>query len=115
MKILLKYKNKKFPLEVKKVNFFGKFIGLMFSRREKALALLFDFEKPTNQAIHSLFVFFPFVAIWLDENEKIVEIMKIPSWKFLIKPKKKFVRLIEIPVSKKYSEVIEFLDDVRKI
>lgn len=115
MLVGLNYKGKKIKIEVKKFNFFGKFIGLMFSRREKAPALLFDFEKPTNQAIHSLFVFFPFVAVWIDENEKIVEIKKIPSWKFSIKPEKKFVKLIEIPISKKYSNVIGFLDDVRKI
>jgi len=99
-------KNKKISLNVKKLNWLGKFIGLMFCRREKAKALLFDFKKPVKIAIHSWFVFFDFYAIWLDENEKIIQIKKIKPWTCFVRPNKKFVKLVEIPINLKYKNVI---------
>ena len=51
--------------KIKKVNWFGKFSGLMFCRREKADSLIFEFKKPTRISIHSFFVFFPFVVLSL--------------------------------------------------
>ena len=91
---------------VKKVNFVGEAIGLMFSRRQKAKALLFDFKKPVKIAIHSWFVFFDFYAIWLDENEKIIQIKKIKPWTCFVRPNEKFVKLVEIPVNEKYIDVV---------
>ena len=111
MEIGLKHNGKKFFLNAKKLSFFGKFWGLMFSRREKAEILLFSFRKPKRWAIHSFFVFFPFVGIWIDGDGKIVEIRKIPSWKLHIVPEKKFVKLIEIPCNKKYFKILQFLDE----
>ncbi|MFH1365099.1 MAG: hypothetical protein ABIH28_00755, partial [archaeon] len=58
-------KNKKINIEVVRCNFFQMFRGLMFTRKEKARVLLFDFKKPVKIAIHSYFVFFPFLAVWL--------------------------------------------------
>lgn len=110
MKIGLKHKNKRVNLEVKKVSAFGKFSGLMFSRREKAENLLFDFDEETRIAIHSIFVFFPFYAIWIDKKGKIVEIQKVPSWKLRVVPRSNFSKLLEIPANKKNSKIIEFLD-----
>ena len=91
---------------VKKVNFFGEAIGLMFARREKAHSLLFEFKKPTKMKIHSQFVFFPFIAIWLDEKNNVLEIKKIKPWTCFVRPKKEFVRLVEIPVNKKYKNIL---------
>lgn len=109
MKLLIKHKNKKIKLEVHKCNFLEKIIGLMFSRRENARALLFEFKKPTRMTIHSLFVFFPFFAIWLDSRGKVVEIQKIPSWRLSVKPNRDFTRLIEIPISRRYSKILKKL------
>ena len=109
MKLTLKYKNKSINLEAKKLGFFGRFIGLMFSRRENAQALLFDFKKPARISIHSFFVFYPFLAVWLDKNNKIIEIRKIFSWNLSIKPKKPFVKLIEVPINKKYNKIVKLL------
>lgn len=70
MKFNFRYKNKKIRINVKVCSEFNKFLGLMFVRRKRAKALLFDFEKPTKISIHSWFVFFPFVAIWLDDKKQ---------------------------------------------
>ena len=115
MKISLSYRGKKIIIDdIKKCNSFEKFVGLMFKRREKAQALLFEFNKLGKIAIHSLFVFFPFVAIWIDDKGKIVEIRKVMPWKVSIKPKKEFVKLVEIPLNKRYKEIVEFLDDTER-
>ena len=81
----------------------------MFSRRENAKILLFDFGEPTRISIHSLFVFYPFIAVWLDKNNKIMEIKRISSWKLDIKPKKPFVKLIEVPINKNNFRIVKFL------
>jgi len=108
-KIIFEYKNKKINLEVENCNFLKKFTGLMFCLREKAKALLFDFKKPVKVRIHSFFVFFPFVAVWLDDENKVIELKLVKSFKPSICPNKSFCKLIEIPVNKKYKEIIELL------
>ena len=94
---------------VKKVNWFWKVIGLMFSRREKANSLLFEFKKPTKMKIHSCFVFFPFIAIWLDEKNKILDLKRVKPFKLSFKVKKPYYKLIEITINNKYKMVIELL------
>lgn len=101
----LRYKDEKILLDLKVCNFFCRGIGLMFTRREKAKALLFDFKNPVLQAIHSLFVFFDFIAIWIDEEGKIVEVKMVTPWTFSILPSRKFKRLVEIPINEKYLAV----------
>ena len=95
--------------KVKKVNEFGKAIGLMFSRREKADSLLFKFKKPTKLKIHSHFVFFPFIAIWLDEKNNVLDLRRIKSFKTSNGIKKPYYKLVEIPINKKYNEIIQLL------
>ncbi len=107
MKISLKNKNKKIVLDVDNLNLFGKVIGLMFTRRENAKALLFDFKHDCNFSIHSLFVFFPFLAIWINGKGEIVEKRIISSWKLSVNPKDKFSKLIEIPINRRYSNTLK--------
>ncbi len=111
MEIQLSYKNKKINLEVRNCKyFFQKIRGLMFRRRGNAPALLlFDLKNPHRFKIHSLFVFFPFVAVWLDDKNNILEIKRINSWKFCILPKKKFCKLVEIPCNKRYKGILPIL------
>ena len=92
-------------------NYFGKIRGLMFRKKEKATALLFEFGKPTYLAIHSFFVFFPFYALWLDDKNKIIKIEKIKPFRFKIKPVNPFVKLIEVPINSRYSEIVRILDE----
>lgn len=111
MRIGFNHKNKKFSLDVERCGIFGMFRGLMFRRRETAPALLlFDFKKSHKAKIHSFFVFFPFVAVWLDNKNRIVEFRIIPPWKFCVFPQKKFSRLVEIPINRKYRNVVCDLD-----
>jgi uncharacterized membrane protein (UPF0127 family) len=81
----------------------------MFSRKEKAKALLFDFNKPCREAIHSLFVFFPFIATWLDSKGKIIVIRKIKPFTPLVSIKKSYSMIIEIPINKKYNDIVKLL------
>ena len=80
----------------KKVKGFGMISGLMF-RTRKTRPLVFEFKKNTRMAIHSFFVFFPFHAVWLDKNNRIIEQRKVKPFTFCVRPKKPFRKLIEIP------------------
>ena len=96
MQIGLKFKGKKIRIDVKKCNSIQKAVGLMFSRREKAKILLFDFKKNTTEAIHSFFVFYKLIAIWLDDTGNIIEKRVIKPFTLATRSKKPFRKLINI-------------------
>ncbi len=105
MKAKLKFQGKEIEIaDIDKAKGIRKYTGLMFKRKETN-ALLFEFEKPCKQAIHSLFCR-DFLAIWLDSEGKIAEYKIIFPNQFSIKPEKEFSKLLEIPINKKYSGVI---------
>ena len=102
----IKINKKSFNIKNLKIcNELEKFSGLMFSPKENARALLFNFKKPTRLAIHSFFVFYPFLAIWLDNKNKIVKISVVKPFTPFVMPKKSFLKLIEIPLNKKYEKI----------
>ena len=105
-KISLNFGNKKIILETEVMNGLGEVIGLMFSKREKAKNLLFEFPKPVKLSIHSVFVFFPFIAIWLDADGKIIEIIKVKPFSLRVCPEKKFSSFVEIPINKKNRKIV---------
>ena len=105
--VSFKYRGKKLRFKAKKVGFFGRAIGLMFQKRENAEILLFEFAKSTKTPIHSMLVFFPFFAVWLDGKSRIVDIKVVPPFTISVVPKQEFVKLIEIPLSQKYSSLTE--------
>ncbi len=96
-------------LDVFVCNWFNKFRGLMFCRKKNARALLFDFEKSVKLNIHSFFVFFPFVAVWLDDKNKIIEIKIVRPFTVAVNPKKPYQKLVEIPMNRSYFEMVRFL------
>ncbi len=108
----IKYKNKVINVPVHKVSSIGKFTGLMFKEKNTS-NLLFDFEKNVRIAIHSVFVFFVFLAVWLDENNNVIESKLVKPFNFYICPKKSFFRLVEIPINDKNKKIIEFFVDKR--
>lgn len=108
-KVSFNYKNKGFEIGVKNCNLFEKFFGLMFVRRRKAQALLFEFRKPTTMRIHSYFVFFPFIAVWLDDKNKVIEVKKIKPFTFSVSERKSYSKLIEIPINKEYISFTKLL------
>ena len=106
MKFNFIYQNRKFRLDVEVCDeIFSQARGLMF--KKNSAPLLFIFKNARRRGIHSLFCI-PFIAVWFD-GDKVVEIKKVDSWKFLIKPKYKFNKLLEIPSSDVTFK--EFLDE----
>ena len=102
-------KSKKINIKVRKVSEFEKGIGLMFCRRERAKALLFEFKKPVKFDLHSLFVFFDFLVLWLDKNNKVLDLKMIKPWQILISSPKPYYKIVEIPLNKKYKKIINLL------
>ena len=100
---------RKLNLEVFECNFFEKGIGLMFSREKNAKILAFISKKRCHLSIHSFFVFFPFIAVWTDDKNKILCWKKVYPFTFCVSPPELgFFKLIEIPMTKKYSKKIKF-------
>jgi len=100
-KIVVDYGKKKVSINVSKCSFLGKMIGLMFSRKENASVLLFDFKYPNRMGIHSYFVFFDFLAVWVDSKGKVIQVDYVKPWTIFLRPRKKYVKLIEIPINNK--------------
>jgi len=112
MKII--YKAKAVNLDIKKVNTFGKFLGLMFRSAKKSKNLLFEFEKNTSTSFHSCFVFFPFLILWLDSNNEVIEYKIVKPFTFKVSCSKKFKKCIEIPLKKENKTIIKFFVGKRK-
>ena len=118
-KVSFRYKGRRFSVSVRNCGFFGKIFGLMFKKKENADGLLFKFTNPGKISIHSLFVFFPFVAVWLDKKGRVVNVKKIKPFTLSVSPGKKFNKLIEIPINRKYrgnvNKLLRYSVGVRKI
>ena len=111
MRLKLYIKGKEVVIEdLERCGLIKKVIGLMFSRRESANALLFDFGEG-RVGIHSFFVFFPFLAIWLDKNNLVIDYKMVYPFVSFITPNKEFSKLIEIPLNKKYEDIFATLVD----
>lgn len=105
--IIIHYKKKKIKVIAENCNALQKFIGLMFSRREKAKTLFFSFKNKQRISIHSFFVFYKFVAIWLDKKNKVVDLKIIKPFTPYIFPRKKAYKLVEIPINKENKKLIK--------
>ncbi len=68
--------------------------GFMFKKNPEPL--FFKMKKPSLAPIHSFFVKRPFLAIWLDEEDKIIEFKIINPRQNNIRPSKPFKTLLEI-------------------
>lgn len=77
------------------------YFGLMF-RKSTTPALMWEWNKPVRFSFHSVFVFFPFIIKWFDEKGELLDKQIIPPFRTRILPrtKKKFTRVIEIPLTK---------------
>src|SRR3989339_2291061 len=110
-KITFYNKRKKFSLKVFKVSWISESVGLMFSGRENAKVLLFNYSKSASLGIHSVFVFFPFIAVWLDKNNSVIDITFVKPFSLHVNIKKNWSRLIEIPINKKNKYLVKFFLD----
>ena len=106
--IFLNYKGKSLKLNVVVCSGFEKLRGLMFKSKETGM-LLFEFPENTRIRIHSFFVFFPFFGVWFDDKNKIIQVKRVKPFTFSVRPKKSFTKILEIPISKRNSNVIKFL------
>ena len=105
--ITIKNKGKNVNVPVKVTGFFSKGFGLMF-RSRNTNNLLFEFNHNTNAAITSAFVFFTFLAIWLNSKNEVIETKMVRPFIFTLKPEKPFRKLVEIPFNKKNLNLIHF-------
>jgi uncharacterized membrane protein (UPF0127 family) len=97
--MIVYYKNKKINIPVKKICFFARYVGLMF-KSSKSENLLFEFKKKVRIPIHSCFVFFDFLALWLDEKNHVMKYEIVKPFSLFVRPKKHFSKLVEIPMNK---------------
>ena len=80
--------------------------GLMFSRSTHS-PLLFSFPVPL--AIHSLFVFYPFLAVWMTKENRILRVDVVKPFCFHVSPPSRARRLLEVPLHVRYSSFGTFL------
>jgi len=105
----MKFNLLKIP-KLKKVKTIGQEArGLTFRRKKKARALLFEFDKPVNLKLHSLFVGFSFFAVWLDKDDKVIQKKVVRPWRLSVGPKRAFTKLVEVPINHFYRREIEHL------
>lgn len=107
-KISFDFRGRKFSFTAKKCSIFSS--GLMF-RSRKTRPCLFKFPKPNKFKITSFFVFFPFLAIWLDDKNKVLEIKVVGPFTFEITPKHPSSRLLEVPLNRENAREVKFLVD----
>jgi len=102
--IIAKFRRKKLKLSVTKTNFFRRFFGLMF-RTKNTGSLLFEFGRDVNFSIHSFFVFFSFLIIFLDSKNNVLNYDIIKPFSFF-KPEVKYRKFIEIPLNEQNEHII---------
>lgn len=78
-------------------------------RKRSTLPCLFEFKKKSNFKITSWWVFFPFVAVWLDSKNKVLDLKRVEPFTSVISSDKSHYKLLEIPVNEDNKELIEFL------
>ena len=106
--ISINFLDKSVKLKVKTTNSFTKFIGLI-CRTRFCDNLIFKFKKDTRISIHSFFVFFPFLAIWLDSKKKVLDMKIVKPFSLNIRPRKKFRTIVEIPINDRNKKIISVL------
>ena len=112
--MIIKFENKKISIPVKRVSHFGKVSGLMFKKKNTE-NLLFEFKKETKMRIHSFFVFFPFLAIWINKKNEVINFRFVKPFNPSIKQRKAFQKLIEVPLNNKNKKIISYFVGKRKV
>ena len=102
-KIKIGLSGKKFNIEARELPLIEQFIGLMFRTKDCDNLL---FNRRGRWSIHSVFVFFPFLAVWLDERNRVVDYKIVKPFCFSVNSKRYFTKLIEIPVNNKNKSLI---------
>ena len=108
MKFLIHFKKKNILIKVKRTNFISKCFGLTFKTRNTS-NLLFEFNKPVTWRgnLTSWFVFFPFLTLWLDDKNNVIDTRVVEPFIFSISQKKEFYKIIELPFNLSNRKLIE--------
>ena len=112
MKMKIYFGKKSFEVEVKRTGLAGKIRGLMFRGRRTENLL---FENCEGISLHSWFVFFDFLVLWLDEKNRVLDARIVGPFEFYVKSDKKFQSIVEIPINLKNKKIVEFFVEKRKI
>lgn len=112
--MIIRFKGKKVEIKAKKLIFLEWFSGLMF-RTRNTYNMLFDFGFDRSFAIHSYFVFFDFLAIWLDKKNNVIDMHVVRPFTSIIRPKTACRKLVEIPFNSENSGIIRFFVGKGKI
>ncbi len=103
------FKGKKFlEISVFRQNLFTQFIGLMFSRRKTAIRL-FSYKSDKIMKIHSWFVFYSFLIVWLDSKNHVIEWRVVKPFTSCVIPSKECRAFLEIPLDEKYNNELSFI------
>jgi hypothetical protein len=111
--IKIKHKGRFISLKAQSLGLFGRFRGLMF--RIRSPNMLFNFKKEVNLSIHSLFVFFSFLAIWLDDKNNVLEYKIVRPFRLRIVSRRKYVKLLEVPLFEDNLRILNFFRRGRKV
>lgn len=106
IELIIGYKKKRIKINAENCNLWRKFSGLMFSRKEKAGILIFKFKTKQKISIHSFFVFYPFIAVWLDKKNKVSYLKIVKPFTPCVYPKRDSFSLVEIPINKKNKKIV---------
>jgi len=98
----------KIKFNVRIVPFWYEGIGLMFKTKKNAKSLMFSYTFSSRMGIFSYFIPFDFLAVWVDKNNYVIEIKVVRPKTNSVIPKKKFTKLIEIPILKRNFYIINF-------
>lgn len=72
----------------------------MFRTKKPDHGLIFVFDREVRADIHMLFVFFPIDVLFLDKNQRVVDIKKSFKQFTYYKPKAKAKYVVELPVGR---------------
>ena len=98
------YRKKGISVSARKVGSLGMLRGLMF-RSENTESLLFE----SSGTIHSWFVFFFFLAVFLDNKNKVVDVRIVKPFRFKVKSGKKYKKILEVPINDSNSKIVRAL------
>ncbi|MGV8142009.1 MAG: hypothetical protein ACP5NS_00035 [Candidatus Pacearchaeota archaeon] len=109
MEISVRHNGKLVTIPVKETGFISRGIGLTFKSRNTS-NLLFDFSKKVTLegTLTSVFVFFDFLAIWLDKKNNVVDYEIIKPFRLSIIQRKPFYKIVEVPINTENKRIIEF-------
>lgn len=110
----IKKGRRRIRVDANKVGFLRKGIGLMF-RTKNTKSLIFEFSQGSFGNFTSLFVFFPFVLVWMDKSMNVISVDKVSPFRLNIFPKKRYHYVLEVPINEKNRKIVDFFVGKRKV